>query len=554
MTDILLIQPPFSMPDKPYISIPSLSAYLKNRGVSVAGLDLNIEFFREFLSPEHLRFGLEKTESRLKELESNGSADSEFKINALKKLLASVSDDKESLFNMFNGPRQSNVHAFQLLKCGLSLACFPYYPEYLDFTITTGYIRYHSQFKKFSSSHILKSLQCETIYSGLMEPIIIKSINEKKPFCVGISLTFPDQVLPAFKCAQNIKSKFPDIFVVMGGAFVSTHMREIGEVGIFQYIDALVLDEGEVPLSHLVSELNKSEPDLDKVPNMCCLDRGKPVHTGQHQPVVVNDLPAPDYGLFSLDRYLVNQDTMALLFRISRGCYWKRCSFCRTEISFIKGHSSPDAELIFQHLKTVIEETGVSIIHFSDDAAIPEIMEYIATQIIKEEIEIKWVANFRFDNRLTTHRLKLYKESGCHSIYLGLESLNPRILKLMNKGITEDLVTKNIKVIKESGIPIVAYMIVGFPTETEEEARESFNKIYEMKKNNLLKRCVYNIFEVAACSPIALEPEKYGISRIIYDQECDLLPPSSEFDADGMSREKATALCNEFIHGLDQMK
>ena len=124
----------------------------------------------------------------------------------------------------------------------------------------------------------------------------------------------------------------------------------------------------------------------------------------------------------------------------------------------------------------------------------------------------------------------------------------------MNKGITEDLVTKNINVIKESGIPIVAYMIVGFPTETEDEARESFNKMYEMRKNNLIKKCVYNVFEVASSSPIALSPEKYGIKSIAYDQECDLLPPSSKFEADGMSREKATALCNEFIHALDQMK
>jgi len=554
MTDILLIQPPFSMPDKPYISVPVLSAYLKSKGVSVAGLDLNIEFFREFLSPEHLHVCLGKTEIRLKELENSGADNVQYKINALKKLLTSVSDNKASLFKLFSSSRPSNSHAFQLLKYGLSLACFPYYPEYLDFTITTGYIRYHSQFKKFSSSHILKSIQCETIYSRLIEPIISRSIKKENPFCVGISLTFPDQVLPTFKCAQIIKSKFPDIFVVMGGAFVSTHMREIGEAEIFQYIDALILDEGEAPLNHLVSELKKSEPDLGSVPNLCYLDRGRPVHTGQHQPVIVNDLPAPDYGLFSLDRYIVNHETMALLFRISRGCYWKRCSFCRTEISFIKGHSSPDAELIFQHLKTVIEETSVSIIHFSDDAAIPEIMEHIATQIIKDKISIKWVANFRFDNRLTTDRLRLYKESGCHSIYLGLESLNPRILKLMNKGITEDLVTKNIKVIKESGIPIVAYMIVGFPTETEDEARESFNKMYEMRKNNLIKKCVYNVFEVASSSPIALSPEKYGIKSIAYDQECDLLPPSSKFEADGMSREKATALCNEFIHALDQMK
>jgi radical SAM superfamily enzyme YgiQ (UPF0313 family) len=124
----------------------------------------------------------------------------------------------------------------------------------------------------------------------------------------------------------------------------------------------------------------------------------------------------------------------------------------------------------------------------------------------------------------------------------------------MNKGITEDLVTKNIKVIKESGIPIVAYMIVGFPTETEEEARESFNKMYEMRKNNLIKKCVYNVFEVASSSPIATNPEKYGIRSIPYDHECDLLPPSSRFEADGMSREKATALCNEFIYKLDQLK
>lgn len=71
--DILLINPPFSMPDKPCISIPVLAGYLKQRGFQVGGLDLNNLFYRRLLSPENLSQCMDWAKQRFLELNGQSS-------------------------------------------------------------------------------------------------------------------------------------------------------------------------------------------------------------------------------------------------------------------------------------------------------------------------------------------------------------------------------------------------------------------------------------------------------------------------------------------------
>ncbi len=56
--DILLINAPFTIPESPNISIPTLAAYLKEKGFQVSALDLNQEFFYHTLTPKNILNGL----------------------------------------------------------------------------------------------------------------------------------------------------------------------------------------------------------------------------------------------------------------------------------------------------------------------------------------------------------------------------------------------------------------------------------------------------------------------------------------------------------------
>ena len=544
-SDILLIQPPFSMPDKPYISIPTLAAYLKKQGITVRGLDLNIEFFRQFLSPKNLQASKAFTEKRFAEL--NEQSDLNFlemsEYSLLVEILREIANVERKLSRLFESYTFSNVEKFFLFRVALKLASVPYFPEMLGMTNNTGYIRYTSKYSRFSSRDILKSLEDTSLYSQHLKGILFPILQQDKPILVGISLTFPDQVFPAFKCAQIIKRWFPDIHLTIGGAFVSCHMREFTNTDLFRVADSFVLDDGEIPLEMLIKELGSSDPNLDNIPGLVYLSNGKIVKNEPATPINMQELPAPDYSIFPLDRYLIKRSSMALLFRLSRGCYWAKCTFCKTQLPIINCHSQPSSEYLFHQLSTVIEQTGVRIISFSDDAASPEILEDISRRLIAAQIEIKWVVSLRFDKRLTIERLQLYKKAGCHSIYFGLESYNPRVLKLMRKGISEALVEQILSNLSQVGISAGIYMIVGFPTETEEEARKSYQKILKLKDLGLIKHCIYNVFELAPYSIISSDPDKFGITKIYTKEGADLMPPVSRFESKkGMNRKQAFQL------------
>jgi len=392
------------------------------------------------------------------------------------------------------------------------------------------------------------------MYEGILNELLKQRIIDQDILAVGLSVSFPDQVLPAFKCAQIIKGLRPDIHITIGGSFISVHMRQFEEKRLFHFIDTIILDDGERPLELLLAELaRKTDKEGFDIPGVMYLRENSIITIPPVQPVQSDNLPMPDYTIFPLDEYLIKNKRMALLFRLSRGCYWAKCAFCRTQHSIIKDYRKADSQFIYNNLKSIVTLSGISIYHFTDDAAPPDVLEAISKQIKKDNLSIGWVVNLRFSPELTTQRLGNYKEGGCRHIYFGLESFTPRLLRLMKKGISLKQVKSCLLGCAEIGIPVTVYMIVGFPTETEAEARDSFKKILQLKKKGLIRNCVYNIFEMVNHSSISADPKKYTIEKLNRASHLDLVPPITQFQCAGMSRERAKELCKEFIYKLKDL-
>lgn len=556
--DILLINPPFAMPDKPCLSVPVLAGFLKSKGFRVKALDLNIEFYRIFLTEEHLIRSIAFVNERRAELKGKlfraPLENSEY--SNLESLSETLEAQGASLFSLFENKDLTYRRKLALFQVALNLAGALYYPEKLYFTDNTSYIRYTSAFSNFSSFDILESLKHNTLFSGFIETILKEVLKKIHPLVVGLSISFPDMVLPAFKCAEIIKAINPGVHITMGGSFVSCHMREINEPDIFKVVDSIILDDGEIPLEILINEQSEARPDLKKVPGIIYFsdEKSEIMFQPPAPPLKMEHTPPPDYTLFPLERYLVDKESMTLLFRLSRGCYWAKCAFCKTLLSLIHHHDQPSADHLVRQLETIVEQTGVRRFHFTDEASSPEVLEEISQEIIKKSMKICWGTNFRFDKRLTLTRLMLYKKAGCYAASLGLESYSSRVLKLMRKGINEELVQKILVDFSWAGIAASIYMIVGFPTETVEEALESFAKIKDLKNKKLITHCVYNVFELTPYSVIRASPADFGIKQVPDMKGKDLNPPISRFHSSGMTREKALELCRLFVALLIENK
>jgi anaerobic magnesium-protoporphyrin IX monomethyl ester cyclase len=554
---LLLIHPPFGSILNVNMGIPCLSAYLRSRNISVSVLDANLEMYYRLSSPETLekardyaeeRFIVlnEKSELRLREvLEYFFLGKSLFKIETF---------FDRALDLMSPNSMMDFQEAYPILRNAVDLISYLYFPEVVSLRggLFSGQFDFYSPFDMYSTPSILRMAEESRLLPGFFEDIVLPALKQGSFKVAGISVGFPNQAIPAFCCAAVIKKHVPHIHVTVGGGFVSSWMRNIKNPDLFKILDSIVLDDGEIPLERLVMELSQTKPDLSRVPGLVYREGERIVKNNPVPPLDMESLPVPDYRVFPLERYPFAKEDgkLSLSYRLSRGCWWARCAFCRTEQPMVKHYQQPGVDYLFENLRSVIKETGVRHFLFGDESASPIVLEALCRRLLKERISVYWATNTKLDPRLTFERCQIFRLAGCMYLLSGLESCNDRLLDLINKGISMEVVNTILWNVKRAGLDTKLYMIVGFPTETEAEAEDSFQKVQRFLKFGSITSCTYSPFQIHVNSPISKNPEQFGIEEIYNHPDRDIDHPIEKFRGSGMSRETMCRLFYKFNRAL----
>src|SRR3989339_1526541 len=88
--------------------------------------------------------------------------------------------------------------------------------------------------------------------------------------------------------------------------------------------------------------------------------------------------------------------------------------------------------------------------------------------------KIKWLGLTRI-NFVNRELMKLAKEAGCFKLEMGVESGDDEILKKIGKGFTVNEVIKAVNIIKDTGIELMTYYILGHPYENIKTLRKTLN-------------------------------------------------------------------------------
>jgi anaerobic magnesium-protoporphyrin IX monomethyl ester cyclase len=545
---ILLLNPPFGEIGSPYIGIPVLAAYLRSRNIAVSAFDINRAFYVKLLSPENIIAGKRHGERRFKALDNKPvlTFSEMFEYRLLAAALTRVEALQEEYARLLLPFADfSLIQESKARELFIQLALLPHYPQML---LLKPRFKFTSSCDTFASADILRCAHHKSFYTALFETIIKELLARANPRIIGLSVVFENQVLAAFQCARIVKSLAPHIHVTMGGPFISIHLRQVKERKLFEIVDSLVIDEGEIPLERLYLELSRKSPHLAAVPGLIYPD-GEDIRRNEPVPAPhLEKAPPPDYTVFQLDGYLNEKEKLCIPFRLSKGCSWRKCTFCRTHLPLVSACQQPAYDVIYNQLRTVIEHTGIHLFHFSDESAHPRLLAYISRRLIRENIKIKWYAHTRISRGLTGERCRLFREAGCVHLALGLESLHPRILKGMKKGITVNLIEEVLGEIK-CVVPITAYMIIGFPGESEDEALAGYHRIRLFKERGWITDYVYNLLTILYGSDLWAHPQKYGIAEMLPAPNQDLMPDICHFKGSGMSRDTAFRLFLRFNKG-----
>jgi radical SAM superfamily enzyme YgiQ (UPF0313 family) len=544
---VYLAYPPFASGNTPYLSIPTLAAFLKSRAIPCWGDDLGVEFWHRYLTPERVDSSRQWLTERFLELnrQTRLSLGEALTYLLSSSMLETLSDGTVPWpFPAARAPL-AWFQEHNLLSLLIPLTTLPFFPSFME---ESPEKKLFSRYSPYSSRDLVASLDEETFYHEVLSEVIRERVARlpEPPRIVGLSLTFPIQAAPAFYCARELKRLLPDSFIVIGGAFVSVHLRQLGNPVLLDWVDGLIVDDGEIPLLELYRELGREQPDLARVPALIWKDAGHEIQRNPPRPPLsLTRMPPPDYSQMNLDKYFAPRREMNFSMRLSHGCYWQRCTFCRTELSFCKDYEQPPKELVFAWLCEVLEKTEAHRIFFVDESSRPDVLEFIAENLLRRGIEVDWQAHTRFHRSLTRERFALFRKSGCSGLSLGLESFSERILADMDMGFEPGLVDE-VLAANAGRVPLSMYMIVGFPGETEAEARAGHRRLLALQERKLISGFYYSLFQLVFGSDIWRRPETYGITAIDHPPDMDLSPVIFDFSAAGMSRTRALELLLEF--------
>ena len=298
--------------------------------------------------------------------------------------------------------------------------------------------------------------------------------NAFRPDLIGISGLTPDGRM-IDTLSRKLKTELPEVPIVVGGAHATNYAAQVLENSS---IDYLVENEGELALGALTEHLEGGR-DRGEVPNLAFRTKGS-VHRSAQAPFIedLDSLPFPAYDLIDLEPYyriprcgvIYSRRRYAAIIT-SRGCPY-RCAYCHQNMG--KTWRPRSAVNVVDEMESLMHRFHIGDFVFMDDMfnLTPERINRLARLIVDRGLDVglSFPIGLRGDI-MTEESVKLLKEAGMYRCMYAIESASDRIQKMIFKNNRLDKLLHIIDVTRRHGVMVHGSFMLGFPTETEGEAR-----------------------------------------------------------------------------------
>ena len=461
---LVLIFPPVTVSTSPPLGIAMLKGYVERKlpDWEVKLLDLNLWVLNEIIS------GLESGVSKIPD-----------------KVFAQIGSTKEQFLQAARVFRGVN-NDILLARPDIYEKCGQVFSRFIEFTT-----------KKLAAD--CAEYERTQKFPPMLQDCF-KEVLALKPDCVGVSMIFSEQVPIGAALGRHLRQQ-GKLKVLMGGSCLiegAEHfMKWYPEAA-----DVIVAGDGEEALRQLLS--NDCNPK--GIAGAVYWESGQVV---KEPPIFLKDVDQfgiPDFGGLDLNTYFSPEPIIPLLF--SRGCYWRKCTFCVHYFSAGDTYRVRSLDSIIETLQHFVDR-GIRNFSFVDEMIAPGQFVRLAEAIKNAGLDISYYAYSKPNKTFTPAVLKEIAESGCKYLLWGVESGNQRVLDLMGKGTKVPEIADVMKNAHAAGIANHIFIICGFPTETHSEFADTLNFLNENKDY------IYAInsgpFGLDTGAPINKNPEKFGI-------------------------------------------
>ncbi len=527
---VSLLFPPTWHPSQPYLSLPSLTGSLMQGGVTdVSQRDLGIEVLDLVLTRSYGQEVYGRLQEKVTQLEhkrdgETGPSSAEHYARVVESLdrFPYLIDRIEMAKETLRGNGFYDLEAYRdslfVIDKWLELVSSLYFPTRMSVVDNQ-----FSSYSIYSSKDLLNAIRDEeqNPYIGLFRERFLPSLAADRPDLIGVSITATSQIVPGLTLCRLIKETNPDVHLTIGGSIFTRLVDNLRRCpGLFELTDDFIVFEGETALLELVNQLS-GKREFNKVPNLIYRENGKITVNQPFYSENIHALPAPNYDGFPLRLYLSPETVLPVQF--SRGCYYKDCAFCALTLDH-QNFRQKDPGKTVDELQLLVDKYQTPYFFFTDECFALSPTKRMCQQIIDRKLNVQWTAEMRFEKNLSRDLLNLMRDAGCLKIVFGLETFNQRVMDFMKKGIKQESVRRITEDCLDLDIGIHCYIIVGFPTEKEEEALETMNFIVTNTRlhSSYGFSCQPCLFDLEKEAPIMSDPGSYGIRRIMRPASEDL--------------------------------
>jgi hopanoid C-3 methylase len=283
-------------------------------------------------------------------------------------------------------------------------------------------------------------------------PAYFHMVERWRPDVVAFSCNYLANVPEIVDLAKATKSRFPGIFVCVGGhsaSFTAAAIIAHGEGAI----DCVLKGEGEAATPLLLAAIEAGRDPVTVPGAVTAAGEGPP-------PGFVHSLdelsPARDLLRHRRKYFIGTLDPCASV-EFSRGCPWD-CSFCSAWTFYGRSYRLVSTERVVEDLRS-IREPGIFIV---DDVAFIherhgiEVGEAIARAGINKKYYLETRGDVLLRNK---EAFRLWRRLGLRTMFLGLEAIDEEGLKKYRKRVTLDRNFEAVEFARSLGINVAVNLI-----------------------------------------------------------------------------------------------
>lgn len=302
-----------------------------------------------------------------------------------------------------------------------------------------------------------------------------RTLKRIRPDLIGLSaMTW--QFPTCLKVIRLIKSILPGVKIAIGGYHPTLMSGEIADSPESSAIDFIIRGEGEEPFRRLVNALAGTDR-LEAIPSLSHRRAGVWVHNEGGGLSDLSRLTPPIRDRRRLTGGYHFMYSRIEVMETSRGCT-RNCNFCSISHMYGRSYRTFPVERILADLDDIYFNRKTRLIFITDDNMVlnPKWVIGLCDAIIRRKYRnLKLVVQADCISVARNEAMVAkMAEAGFRVIFLGIESVSSRNLRVIEKADIENEARRAVEICHRHGIMVIGGLIFGLPEDDEEAIRENY--------------------------------------------------------------------------------